>query len=69
MLRVNQRQLEELRQVFNNIQTMPTKHSIYIVATPEKEDNYRRFLCGDLSKKQLKKKEWLINHRTISNSL
>lgn len=69
MLRVNQRQLEELRQVFNNIQTMPTKHSIYIVANPEEETNYRRFLCGNLSRKQAKRKEWVINHRTVSNRL
>lgn len=58
MLRVNRSQLKQLSIVYDQLQTIPTKHGVYIVANEEDTTNYRRFLRGDLSKKQKSALYW-----------
>lgn len=73
MLRVTERQLEELRALYGDIQTKPAKHSVYIVCDRDHEADYRRVIRGDLSNRQKNKLQWYYRKRrrkrTMTNAL
>jgi len=62
MLRVTQRQLEELQLIYGKLQAIPTRHNIFVIGTNEEIALYKRALVGNLSQKQQKRLSWAKRH-------
>ena len=58
MRRVNKAQLKDLRLLVRPLQTISTRHGVFVVLNQEQDEAYMRYLEGNLSNRQRKILTW-----------